>query len=159
MNVVAERFETGVVLGRGDGIRRWDKAAKFVEAEFGVLRVDPHGVVGDVPTHIYSDVLPAEGFQVCGHEIGGSADVRFGDGFAVGIPTVPAHGRSRSDLSEIDGGMRGSVGAMRQRECEKNGESDKRATDDTSEEAICVHKNFPARAKWYRARGAEKRKN
>src|SRR5258707_3568301 len=116
MNVIAERFETGIVLGGRDGIRRWSEAAKFVEAEFGVFRVDPNGVVGDVPTHVYGDVLPAEGFQICGHEVGGSADVRFGNGFAVGVPTVPTHGWSRGDLSETYCGVGGGVGAMPQRE-------------------------------------------
>ena len=94
MNVIAERFEAGVVLGGRDRIRRGNEAPKFVEAEFGVFCVDPNGVVGDVPTHVHGDVLPAEGFQIRGHEVGGSADVRFGDGFAVGVPTVPTHGRS-----------------------------------------------------------------
>src|SRR6267154_2333710 len=158
MNVIAERFETGIVLGGRDGIRRWSEAAKFVEAEFGVFCVDPNGVVGDVPTHVHGDVLPAEGFQICGHEVGGSADIRFGNGLAVGIPTVPAHGWSGSDLSQIHCGMSGA-GAKRERDYKKNGEPDKGATDDASEKAICVHKSFPARARWYRAREAEKRKN
>src|SRR5260221_2945837 len=159
MNVVAERFETGVVLCGGDRVGSWSEAAKFVETEFGVFCVDAGGVISDVPTHAYSDVLPAEGFEIFGHEFCAVANVRFGNGFAVGVPTVPAHGWSGSDLSEIYCGVSGSVGAMRQRECKKNGESDEQATDDASEEAICVHKSFLMRSKWYRARESEKRKN
>src|SRR6266436_2256450 len=158
MNVVAERFEAGIVLCGGNRVWRGNEAPKFVEAEFGVFCVDPNGVVGDVPAHVHGDVLPAEGFQICGHEVGGSADIRFGNGLAVGIPTVPAHGWSGSDLSQIHCGMSGA-GETRQRDYKKNGESDKQATCDASEEAICVHKSFPVRARWYRAREAEKRKN
>ena len=58
------------MIGGRDGIRRWSEATKFVEAEFGVFCVDPNGVVGDVPAHVHGDVLPAEGFQICGHEVG-----------------------------------------------------------------------------------------
>src|SRR6266436_4857427 len=136
MNVVAERFEAGIVLCGGNRVWRGNEAPKFVEAEFGVFCVDPDGVVGDVPTHIDGDVLPAEGLQICGHEVGGSADIRFGDSFSVSVPTVPAHGRSGSDLSEIHCGICGA-GAKRERDYKKNGEPDKGATDDASEKAIC----------------------
>src|SRR5438128_3628127 len=159
MDVAGERLEAGVVLCGRDRVGSRGEATKFIEAEFRGFCIDSDGMVGDVPTHVDRDVLPAEGLQIFGHELCATADVGFGDGFTVGVPTVPAHGRTGSDLGEIDWRACCCFGVAHQDEREKKREHDERAADEWRERASEVHVRVRGRWRWCRAREAEKRKN
>ena len=53
------------------------------------------------PANVDNDVFPAERLQVLCHVVGVGFDFGFGDGGAVNVPAIPAHGRRGSPLAEV----------------------------------------------------------
>jgi len=109
MNIVGQRFEASFVFSGGDRVHGGSEAAEFVEAELRAVCVDADGMVGNVPAHVHRDVLPAEGFEIFGHEFCAIADIGFGNGFAIGVPTVPTHRGTGSERNFVRGTRSGSV--------------------------------------------------
>jgi hypothetical protein len=96
-------------------------------------------MVCDVPTHVHGDVLPAEGFQILGHEFCAVADVGFGNGFAVSVPTVPAHGRSGSEINCFVRSTDGGAALYRQADREDSYGGDQETAGESGNEKFCGH--------------------
>ncbi len=103
MNVVGERLKSGPVGGGREAVDVGSVAAKFIHAELRSFRIAAGGGIDGEPFHVHDHILPAVRLQVFSDPFGVGADVGFGDGGAVGVPTVPSHGRRRGENGTLAG--------------------------------------------------------
>ncbi len=102
VDIVAEGLEAGGVVfrARRDGRRKargdWDVAAVGVDLVLQLVGVRAVLRVLEEPALIDDGVVPTGGLEVFVEDLDVGAELVFGDGEAVGVPAVPAHGRGRS---------------------------------------------------------------
>ena len=123
MDKIGERLKAGTLRSRRKSVHRGGVAAKAVQIEFRILRVDARRVIRHVPAGIDDHVLPAKFLEVFRHPLGVRANVGFADGFGIGIPTVPTHGRSCGKFRRFLGRSRSSYEGHRsnEQECDECG--------------------------------------
>ncbi len=106
VNVIGQRLEAGAVFCRWNSVDGGSVTAIGIETELRCGGVVSGGVIGHVPAGIHDNIFPAVGFQMLCHPGRIRFDVGFADGFTVGVPTVPAHGR-RGGQQSLCFGIRG----------------------------------------------------
>ena len=96
VHVVRQRLETRTVCRGRKPVHGWHQAAELVHGKRGPGLVVVSLRIRLVPLDVDDNVLPPIFREMLRHPVGVGLDLRFADRGAVGIPTIPAHRRSRS---------------------------------------------------------------
>ena len=108
VHIVCQGLEACAVCSGREAVHGGEEAAILVhrQGREGLIGVVDGG--GLVPLDVHHDVLPAIGPEMLGHVFRILADDILGDGSAVAVPAVPAHGRMLCDhLSYLHNGRMG----------------------------------------------------
>ena len=92
VHIVRQGLEAGAVRCAGEAVHRRHQPPVGVHLQRREGDIGMAGGGGLIPLDVHHDVLPAKGGQTAGHLVGVAADDVLGDGGAVAVPAVPAHG-------------------------------------------------------------------
>src|SRR5215467_7757865 len=97
MHIICDRLETSISSRRRKPVRHREKSAIARHTKRVVLWIASR--IHDVPALVDHHVLPAELLQMGCHPIDIRLELCLGNCASIGIPAIPSHGWSRSELS------------------------------------------------------------
>ena len=109
MHVIRERLEAQAVRGGGKFFQHRPEPAPFIHRHLRMRRVFKALRLRLVPLDVHDDVLPAVRGQFLRHVIRVGLGKLLGDGATEGIPTVPAHRRTRRPFEKMGGACTGRL--------------------------------------------------